>query len=177
MNEISELQNEFEGEFFVDEIVALVDIEIWFVLSTSFGCVGVFDIIEIGFILFFSLSFGRIFWSETCFKRKLTMKNYPWLVDWHRSAALHQIPNSDKGWPIDFSFLFQFNSDVFFFFSHNEAANDNDALLEEHERLSASLAALTRHFAHVQLRLHQVVSAPTIEDREVNTQKLVLFLC
>jgi len=65
----------------------------------------------------------------------------------------------------------------FFFFSHNEAANDNDALLEEHERLSASLAALTRHFAHVQLRLHQVVSAPTIEDREVNTKKLVLFLC
>jgi len=28
LNEISELQNEFEGEFFVDEIVALVDIEI-----------------------------------------------------------------------------------------------------------------------------------------------------
>ena len=45
--------------------------------------------------------------------------------------------------------------------------NEKLALLEEHERLNASLAALTRHFAHVQLRLQQVVSAPTAEDREV----------
>lgn len=50
--------------------------------------------------------------------------------------------------------------------SINEEVADKLALLEEHERLSASLAALTRHFAHVQLRLHQVVSAPTVEDRE-----------
>lgn len=39
-------------------------------------------------------------------------------------------------------------------------------LIEEHERLSSSLAALTRHFAHVQLRLQQVISAPA-EDRQV----------
>ncbi|CAF1489047.1 unnamed protein product, partial [Didymodactylos carnosus] len=38
-------------------------------------------------------------------------------------------------------------------------------LLEEHEKLNASLSALTRHFAHVQLRLQQVVGAST-EDRE-----------
>jgi len=46
-------------------------------------------------------------------------------------------------------------------------------LLEEHERLSASLAALTHHVAHVQFRLQQVISAPTAEDREVeeNLQK------
>lgn len=51
--------------------------------------------------------------------------------------------------------------------SANEEVDDKFALLEEHERLNASLSALTRHFAHVQLRLHQVVSAPTSEDREV----------
>ena len=53
---------------------------------------------------------------------------------------------------------------------HNENENETNEkrfLLEEHEHLSASLAALTRHFAHVQLRLQQVVSAPTSEDREV----------
>lgn len=54
----------------------------------------------------------------------------------------------------------------------NDEQNENETnekrfLLEEHEHLSASLAALTRHFAHVQLRLQQVVSAPTSEDREV----------
>ena len=47
-------------------------------------------------------------------------------------------------------------------------------MIEEHERLSSSLAALTRHFAHVQLRLQQVVSAPTIEDREV--KQIVFFV-
>ena len=51
--------------------------------------------------------------------------------------------------------------------SSNEELNEKLALLEEHERLNVSLAALTRHFAHVQLRLQQVVSAPTAEDREV----------
>ena len=50
---------------------------------------------------------------------------------------------------------------------NEEESNEKRVLLEEHERLSASLAALTRHFAHVQLRLQQVVSAPTTEDREV----------
>ncbi|UJR14993.1 hypothetical protein I4U23_001970 [Adineta vaga] len=50
--------------------------------------------------------------------------------------------------------------------SVNDEFNDNLALLEEHERLNSSLAALTRHFAHVQFRLQQVVSAPTTEDRE-----------
>jgi hypothetical protein len=51
--------------------------------------------------------------------------------------------------------------------SANEEVNDKLALLEEHERLNASLSALTRHFAHVQFRLQQVVCAPTSEDREV----------
>ena len=50
--------------------------------------------------------------------------------------------------------------------SANEEVNEKLVLLEEHERLNSSLAALTRHFAHVQLRLQQVVSAPTSEDRE-----------
>jgi hypothetical protein len=54
--------------------------------------------------------------------------------------------------------------------SANEATDEKFALLEEHERLNKSLAALSRHFAHVQLRLQQVVSAPTSEDREVNEQ-------
>jgi hypothetical protein len=45
-------------------------------------------------------------------------------------------------------------------------------LLEEHDKLSSSLAALTRHFAHVQLRLQQVVSAPTPEDREVKSKQI-----
>ena len=48
-----------------------------------------------------------------------------------------------------------------------EELNEKIALLAEHEKLNASLAALTRHFAHVQLRLQQVMSAPTSEDREV----------
>ena len=51
--------------------------------------------------------------------------------------------------------------------SESRDVSDNLALLEEHERLNSSLAALTRHFAHVQLRLQQVVHAPTTEDREV----------
>lgn len=59
----------------------------------------------------------------------------------------------------------------FFMDSVNEEFNDKLVLLEEHERLNASLAALTRHFAHVQLRLQQVVSAPTTEDREVGYEK------
>jgi hypothetical protein len=49
----------------------------------------------------------------------------------------------------------------------NEECNENIALLEEHEKLNAALAALTRHVAHVQFRLEQVLSAPTPEDREV----------
>jgi hypothetical protein len=56
---------------------------------------------------------------------------------------------------------------IFFIFSANEEVNEKAELLEEHERLNSSLAALTRHFAHVQLRLQQVVGAPTVEDREV----------
>lgn len=56
---------------------------------------------------------------------------------------------------------------IFLFISVNEEVHDKLALLEEHERLNSSLSALTRHFAHVQLRLQQVVCAPTAEDREV----------
>jgi hypothetical protein len=52
-------------------------------------------------------------------------------------------------------------------FSANEEFDDKFVMLEEHDRLNKSLSALTRHFAHVQLRLQQVVSAPTSEDREV----------
>ncbi|CAF1317465.1 unnamed protein product [Rotaria sordida] len=58
------------------------------------------------------------------------------------------------------------SSDTEYGKSANEEFNEKVALLEEHERLNASLSALTRHFAHVQLRLQQVVSAPTTEDRE-----------
>lgn len=47
------------------------------------------------------------------------------------------------------------------------SAKDNCTFYEQHERLNTSLAALTRHVAHVQFRLHQVISAPTSEDREV----------
>jgi hypothetical protein len=57
----------------------------------------------------------------------------------------------------------------FFFFSVNE----NRALIEEREKLSASLAALTHHVAHVQFRLQQVISAPTPEDREVGQYKMI----
>jgi hypothetical protein len=57
-------------------------------------------------------------------------------------------------------------------FSANEEFRERIALLEEHEKLNASLAALTRHFAHVQFRLQQVVSAPTTEDREVSSRDL-----
>jgi hypothetical protein len=52
-------------------------------------------------------------------------------------------------------------------FSNISSVHENMALLEEHENLNASLAALTRHVAHVQFRLQQVLSAPTSEDREV----------
>ncbi|CAF3872768.1 unnamed protein product [Adineta steineri] len=58
------------------------------------------------------------------------------------------------------------SSDTEFGRSVNEEVNEKLILLEEHERLNSSLAALTRHFAHVQLRLQQVVGAPTTEDRE-----------
>ena len=53
------------------------------------------------------------------------------------------------------------------YFSADEEFNERNVLLGDHEQLTPSLAALTRHFAHVQLRLQQVVSAPTPEDREV----------
>lgn len=66
-----------------------------------------------------------------------------------------------------FDIIAEFLFDIFLFISVNEEVHDKLALLEEHERLNASLSALTRHFAHVQLRLQQVVSAPTAEDREV----------
>ncbi|CAF4910295.1 unnamed protein product, partial [Rotaria magnacalcarata] len=58
------------------------------------------------------------------------------------------------------------SSDTEYGKSANEEFYEKVELLEEHERLNASLSALTRHFAHVQLRLQQVVSAPTAEDRE-----------
>ncbi|CAF0808345.1 unnamed protein product [Adineta ricciae] len=58
------------------------------------------------------------------------------------------------------------SSDTEYGKSADEEFNERDVLLEEHEQLTTSLAALTRHFAHVQLRLQQVVSAPTPEDRE-----------
>ncbi len=60
-------------------------------------------------------------------------------------------------------------------YSIDEELNEKDLLLEEHERLNASLSALTRHFAHVQLRLQQVVSAPTPEDREVKKKSKDFF--
>jgi hypothetical protein len=60
-------------------------------------------------------------------------------------------------------------------FSNLFSFNENSALLEERERLTASLAALTHHVAHVQFRLQQVISAPTAEDREVeeNLRKMI----
>ncbi|UJR31683.1 hypothetical protein I4U23_019164 [Adineta vaga] len=58
------------------------------------------------------------------------------------------------------------SSDTEYGKSADEELHERSLLLEEHEKLTTSLAALTRHFAHVQLRLHQVVSAPTPEDRE-----------
>ena len=66
-----------------------------------------------------------------------------------------------------FNLYIQINPSLLYSSSTNNELNEKLALLEEHEKLSASLAALTRHFAHVQLRLQQVVSAPTPEDREV----------
>ncbi|CAF1200939.1 unnamed protein product [Rotaria sp. Silwood1] len=50
--------------------------------------------------------------------------------------------------------------------SDNEEFNENIPLIKKHEKLNSSLAALTSHLAHVQLRLEQVISAPTLEDRE-----------
>ena len=41
---------------------------------------------------------------------------------------------------------------------------------EEQEQLNSSLLALTTHFAQVQFRLKQIVSAPT-EEREVCSKK------
>jgi hypothetical protein len=67
-----------------------------------------------------------------------------------------------------FQFLiFNFKNFSCSIYSADEELNEKKLLLEEHERLNTSLSALTRHFAHVQLRLQQVVSAPTPEDREV----------
>ena len=57
---------------------------------------------------------------------------------------------------------------ISFFFS----LKDNVTLLDQHDRLNTSLAALTRHVAHVQFRLQQVLSAPTPEDREVEDENL-----
>lgn len=65
-------------------------------------------------------------------------------------------------------------------FSANEDFDDKVVMMEEHDRLNKSLAALTRHFAHVQLRLQQVVSAPTADDREVKietNEKIKLIIC
>ena len=78
--------------------------------------------------------------------------------------------------------IFKYQTFSFSIISVNEEVHDKLALLEEHERLNASLAALTRHFAHVQLRLQQVVCAPTTEDREVwttifsSTRHFLVFL-
>jgi len=58
------------------------------------------------------------------------------------------------------------SSDTEYGRSANEDFDEKVVLMEEHERLNKSLAALTRHFAHVQLCLQQVVSAPTADDRE-----------
>lgn len=58
-------------------------------------------------------------------------------------------------------------SDDEYFNQDHEEFSEKTALLQEHENLNASLTALTCHFAHVQLRLQQVISAPTPEDREV----------
>ncbi|CAF4198269.1 unnamed protein product [Rotaria sp. Silwood2] len=58
------------------------------------------------------------------------------------------------------------SSDTEYDTSDNEEFNENIPLFKEHEKLISSLAALTSHLAHVQLRLQQVISAPTPEDRE-----------
>ena len=55
------------------------------------------------------------------------------------------------------------------------SVNEHNALLEERERLTSSLSALTHHVAHVQFRLEQVISAPTTEDREVGQNQIRLI--
>lgn len=76
---------------------------------------------------------------------------------------LHPNRNVSRG-------LFRDSSDYFEGFLRHFvfSTKDNITFFEQHERLNTSLAALTRHVAHVQFRLHQVISAPTSEDREVN---------
>lgn len=54
----------------------------------------------------------------------------------------------------------------------SDCEHETVTLREEHDRLNTSLAALTRHVAHVQFRLQQVISAPTSEDREVDSHQL-----
>ncbi len=73
-----------------------------------------------------------------------------------------------EGLSFDFTFFPRKLFSNFFF-----SVNENRALLEEREKLSASLAALTHHVAHVQFRLQQVISAPTPEDREVGQYKMI----
>ncbi|CAF3038730.1 unnamed protein product [Rotaria socialis] len=58
------------------------------------------------------------------------------------------------------------SSDTDYNAEFSDEFNEKQGLLENHEKLNASLFALTCHFAHVQLRLQQVISAPTPEDRE-----------
>ena len=74
---------------------------------------------------------------------------------------LHSSQNATIGLSRDYSNFFE--RFLWYFFS----TKDNITFFEQHERLNASLAALTRHIAHVQFGLHQVISAPTSEDREV----------
>ena len=49
------------------------------------------------------------------------------------------------------------------------------ALEEEQEQLNSSLMALTTHFAQVQFRLRQIVTAPN-DVKEVNLLKLNTYL-
>lgn len=81
------------------------------------------------------------------------------------TGRLTPIGSSSSDIEFDNRSVFLFYSIFLYFYSYS--FNENVALIEEQEKLNASLAALTRHVAHVQLRLQQVVSAPTAEDREV----------
>jgi hypothetical protein len=52
------------------------------------------------------------------------------------------------------------------YFSHRSESEELQRLEEEQEQLNSSLLALTTHFAQVQFRLKQIVSADN-DDKEV----------
>lgn len=55
-------------------------------------------------------------------------------------------------------------------FSHETHLEEMERLEKEQEQLNSSLLALTTHFAQVQFRLKQIVSAEA-EDKEVGRSK------